>query len=59
VIKASQRCKRSLAYFQTTPRAPRKHSPGCCIVPKLVWNDAGGYPGGGSHFVEAVPQLTN
>ena len=26
---------------------------------KLVWNDAGGYPGGSSHFVEAVPQLTN
>ena len=29
------------------------------VVSKLVWNDAAGYAGGSSHFVEAVPQLTN
>ena len=28
-------------------------------VPKLVWNDAGGYAGGSRHFVEAVPELTD
>jgi len=28
-------------------------------VSKLVWNDAGGYPSGSRHFVEAIPQLTN
>jgi hypothetical protein len=28
-------------------------------VSKLVWNDAGGYAGGSSHFVEAVPELTD
>jgi len=39
VIKTSQRHKRSPGWVRTTPRAPRKHSPGCCIVPERMGVD--------------------
>jgi len=38
-------------------RAPRKHSPGCCIVPELVRDDASGDADGGDNIGKVSTQL--